>query len=130
MNTFWENAEVISRYSRADALADGVLVDVSELAKEAGFKFPVALTRAAYQDCVAWDNAKERTYQDESGRLWDIFSMALYAVRKNKAAGRVTFDVLRVKSGSTRPTKVTLTMVIGAGDTPEPVITVMFPGED
>src|SRR3990172_13277670 len=35
---------VIYSYSRADAINDGVLVDVSTLAKEAGIKYPVAVT--------------------------------------------------------------------------------------
>ena len=62
---------VISSYSRAQAIEDGVLIDVSEMAREAGFKHPVALTSAAWEDCVAWnsDNKKRQTYQDESGRL-------------------------------------------------------------
>jgi hypothetical protein len=33
---FWDDAEVIYAYTRAQALEDGVLVDVSEMAKEAG----------------------------------------------------------------------------------------------
>jgi hypothetical protein len=41
------NAEVISRYTRADALRNGVLIDVSAPAREAGFRWPVALARAA-----------------------------------------------------------------------------------
>lgn len=131
MNNFWEGAEVISSYSRADALADGVLVDVSELAREAGFKFPVALTSAVYSDCVAWDNAKEKAYQDESGRLWDIFTMALYTIRKGgRNTDTILFSVLRIPRGGKRPKNVALKMVIGPGDTPEPVITVMFPEED
>ena len=32
----FENADLIQRYSRADALRDGVLVDVSATAREAG----------------------------------------------------------------------------------------------
>ena len=32
---------VIYSYSRAQAIAEGVLVDVTEIAKEAGFKWPV-----------------------------------------------------------------------------------------
>jgi hypothetical protein len=35
----WEKMEVIHSYSRTQALEDGVLVDISPLAKEAGFKF-------------------------------------------------------------------------------------------
>ena len=45
---FWDDAEIIYPYTRAQALEDGVLVDVSEIAKEAGIKFPVALTAAVY----------------------------------------------------------------------------------
>jgi len=40
----FENADLIHRYTRADALRDGVLIDVTATAKEAGFKYPVALT--------------------------------------------------------------------------------------
>jgi hypothetical protein len=36
----------------ADGLRDGVLIDVSAVAREAGFKFPVALTAAAWAKCV------------------------------------------------------------------------------
>jgi hypothetical protein len=43
-----EGWEVISSYSRRDALEDGVLVDVSEFAKEAGFKWPLAVTRGVW----------------------------------------------------------------------------------
>ena len=36
--------EIICSYTRAQAIKDGVLIDVSEAAKEAGFKIPVAMT--------------------------------------------------------------------------------------
>ena len=34
---FWDDAEIISIYTRAQAIEDGVLVDVTDTAKEAGF---------------------------------------------------------------------------------------------
>jgi hypothetical protein len=37
-------ADLIHRYSRADALRDGVLIDAGETAEEAGICYPVALT--------------------------------------------------------------------------------------
>ena len=46
--------EVISTYSRAQAIEDGVLIDAGSMASEAGFKWPVALTSAVWADCVAW----------------------------------------------------------------------------
>ena len=39
---------VISVYTRAQAIGDGILVDVSETAREAGFKIPVAVTRTVW----------------------------------------------------------------------------------
>ena len=49
---FWDDAEVIYAYTRAQALEDGVLVDASEIAREAGIGFPVALTRAVWANYV------------------------------------------------------------------------------
>ncbi len=40
--------EVISSYSRAQAIEDGVLVDISGLAREAGFRYPVAVSRGVF----------------------------------------------------------------------------------
>ncbi|WP_325176197.1 DUF6573 family protein, partial [Xanthomonas hortorum] len=47
-------SDIIHSHTRANLLEDGDLVDVSALAREAGFKVPVAVTRAVWADCVAW----------------------------------------------------------------------------
>ncbi len=39
-----EDEEVIYSYTRSQALADGVLVDVTQAASEAGFRFPTAIS--------------------------------------------------------------------------------------
>ena len=41
----FENAYLIHRYTRADALRDGVLFDVSATAREAGYRNPCTLTQ-------------------------------------------------------------------------------------
>lgn len=46
-----DEAAVVSSYSRAQALEDGVLVDVTRMAKEAGFKVQVAQFHRRYHDC-------------------------------------------------------------------------------
>jgi hypothetical protein len=61
--------EVISAYSRAQAIDDGVLVDVTQPARETGFRHPVALTRAVWERCVAMSPAAERAGCDDRGRL-------------------------------------------------------------
>jgi hypothetical protein len=44
----FDDAEVIHRHTRADAIRDGVLIDVSATAREAGFLYPMALTAALF----------------------------------------------------------------------------------
>ena len=113
--------EVISSYSRAQAIEDGVLVDVTETAREARIKYPVALTRAVFERCVALP-PRYRGLEDVKGRLWDVLSMFRFAARRGG-------DTLLYKLIVTRRT-VILKAVIGPGDTPAPVITIMLPDED
>ena len=127
--------DVVFSYSRAQAIADGVLVDVSELARDAGFRLPVAMTSAAWANCVAWsrEDSARQVYQDQTGRLWDVVWMASCAAR---AAGHdqseLLFEVHRVpRDGrTTDAAPCQLKLVIGPGDTAEPVVTVLLPGED
>lgn len=124
---------VIYAYTRADAIADGTLVDVSQMAREAGFRLPVAMTSAAWADCVEWSEAdsQRQTNQDESGRLWDVLSMAAIAARKAEGE-RVPFQLYRVPRGgrATRPRLTTLHLHVGPGDDCAPVITILMPHED
>ena len=126
---------VISTYTRAQAIEDGVLVDVGSTAQEAGFKWPVALTVGAWADCVAWteDDSRQQVYQDESGRLWDVLYMASYAIRSSKDSGdQLLFQLYRVPHDghSTEAVLVTLKLIVGPGDASEPVITILLPQED
>lgn len=45
-----------------------MLIDADTSVREAGFSLPMALTQAAWVDCVAW-SADEAASQDEPGRL-------------------------------------------------------------
>ena len=127
---------VIYSYTRSQAIEDGVLVDVSETAKDAGFKFPVAMTRAAWEDCVAWstdDDKRHKTYQDEPGRLWDVVYMLFFAIKCSHCdKPEMLFKLHRVpRNGRGRlPKEIVLKSHIGPGDTPDPVITIMLPHED
>ena len=124
---------LIYTYSRADAIADGMLVDVSVMTREAGFRIPVAMTAAAWADCVTWSDSdsKRQTHQDETGRLWDVLWMASRVARR--ALGElVPFQFYRVPRGgrATRPRLTTLYLHIGPGDAGEPVLTILMPNED
>src|SRR4051812_2206240 len=80
----FDNADLIFAYTRADAIRDGVLIDVTATAKEAGFKYPVAVTAAVWAECVAIPPGV--VCQDESGRLWDVVTMLRWAIRTSKDA--------------------------------------------
>lgn len=137
----------ISEYSRAQAIADGVLVDISQADGCKGkFKFPVAMTRGAWAATVEAggtyraDGDEFETLdlpggQDVAGRLHDVCWMLLQAILRDrrKAGGpsdRVTFSVLVDERGNGRHHKVDLYSICGPGDDGEPVITIMLPTED
>jgi hypothetical protein len=106
---------------------------VTEAAKEAGFKVPVAITHAAWVDCVEWKtHVGTIGGQDESGRLWDVLWMAFLACKNLGEGQRRNFQLYRVQQdgGESGQSLVTLSVSIGPGDTFEPVITIMQPDED
>ena len=127
--------DVIYRYTREQAIADGVLVDVSNMARDVGIILPVAMTAAAWADAVAWQEAdnERQTYQDESGRLWDVLFMAAYAIRtQRRPDDRLLYQLRRIpRDGrSTTARELTLKLILGPGDDGKPVITILMPNED
>ena len=105
--------ELIFRYTRAQALADGVLVDVTEMAREAGFQIPVALTHAVWAEYVAVPEGVEG--QDEAGRLWDILWMCRHGIRQLQRQGSETLFSLHVRNDNRagEPPLVTLKAISG-----------------
>lgn len=128
--SLFDGGVMIYAYTRAQAIDEGSLIDVTDLARDAGFKVPVALTAKVWSDCVAWEQAREIAPQDETGRLWDVLTMARMAVRSQINVHRARFSVLRIASGHLRPSRARLDVLIGSGDQGEPVITIMQPEED
>jgi len=127
--------DVISTYTRAQALEDGVLIDAGPMAEEVGFKYSVAITSAAWSDCVAWDedDNQKQVYQDQSGRLWDVLYMAAHAVRVSTSiSNQILYQLYQVPCNgkAVKAKSVTLKLVIGPGDQGEPVNTIMLPDED
>jgi hypothetical protein len=122
--------DVIYTYTRARAVADGFQVDVTKTAQEAGIRFPVLITRAAYDAYVTVPPGVDG--QDEAGRLWDVVWMLRFAIHK-AAPGqdRLPF-ALYVRNDSHGPRLVKLVAACGPLDLndPQPAITVMMPDED
>jgi hypothetical protein len=121
---------VLFCYSRQQAIEDGVLVDASAIAKEAGFKWPVALTETLYHSYIvpALDLIAEG--QSITSRLWDVLNVLHYTISKAKDTTFLQFSVLLVMTPGASPVSIELTSVAGPGDDGEPVITIMLPDED
>jgi DNA repair protein RadC len=136
--TIHEEDDVIYTYTREQALADGVLVDVSKMAREAGFKFPTAVT-ADLHARLEINDAEISWGQSYDGRLWDVLWMASLGARKAGRTDRVSFQVILAEIDDRHPRRtqqntLTLWCMIGPGDQTctdegcgEPVITIGFP---
>ena len=136
---FW--GAPISVYTRAQAIKDGVLVDVTDTKerREAGFKYPTAVTIGVWTKVVTPPEEAKRFGESVEGRLWEVLWMLKVAIGKAKAKAARTgsnavddtvhFAVVATdQHGRAKVHK--LWSRCHAGDTPAPVITIMLEGED
>ena len=119
---------VIYSYTRAQAIEDGVLVDVTERAREAGLRYPVAVTQAVWADIITPDERARAFGQSESGRLWDTLYMLRHAA-VGVESSEIRYEVYYVMKAR-QQRRLTLKAVCGPGDGGEPVLTIMLPEED
>lgn len=131
--------EIISRYSREDALADGTLIDVTDMAREVGYDIPVALTRELAADVAAIPD-KYACGQDETGRKWDLLYVGFLNMKKllaknkrlqaeNKPLQMETVYTMEMPVGDSKVYSVQLTFTVEEGHD-RPVITLGRPGQD
>lgn len=126
------NCEVISTYTRAEALEDGELVDVSAWGSadkgfHGGFVCQVAFTRALWN---AVEDIPEglQGEQDTRGRAHDCLWMAVCALRaarrleNQEAEFQVSLPVSEEDGRLAR-----LFVSLHGGDKGEPVVTIGFP---
>jgi hypothetical protein len=122
---------IVHVYSRSQAVADGVQVEVTKTAEEAGISFPVFITRGVFELCVAIPPGV--SCQDEAGRLWDVVWMLRFAIlRARPGVQRIPVALYVRNSNTERPRLVKLIATCGPLDIddPQPAITVMLPDED
>jgi hypothetical protein len=122
--------DVIYSYTRKQAVADGVQVEVTKTAQEAGIKFPMFLTHAVFDSFVAVPEGV--TGQDEAGRLWDVVWMTRFAILRSHGHTDRLPVALYVRNDNRAPRLVKLVATCGPLDIddPQPAITVMLPDED
>ncbi|MYF37522.1 MAG: hypothetical protein F4219_01940 [Gammaproteobacteria bacterium] len=118
--------------SRAQALADGAIIDVSDLGRQVGFKWPVALTKATFEDAVLWteEDSEKQVPQNQKSRLFSVVgACADYVRSRGPQADRMRFRINRIpRDGESRGAKQRLLQVVAhPGDDGEPVLTIRIP---
>ena len=117
---------LIHSYSRVQAIEDGMLVDISALAREAGFKFPVAVTSRVFELL----NDTRQPGQSFEGRTWDLLMILRLKIKASNGTDTIYFSPLFNAKNHSNPKAYQLWSKCGPGDDGEPVITVMFTDED
>ena len=114
--------DLIYSYTRAQALADGVLVDVSERAQRAGIHHPTACTAGVWSliDCLPASDTDTLAGIVRDVRAEEVLRVMLAAIRQARGTDRVVFAALGAS----------LWAQCGPGDTEAAVITIMMQGED
>lgn len=124
---------IIAQYTRAQALADGALIDVSAMAREAGIVYPAAISQALSADIDAIP-AHLVGLASREGRLWDVLWMARCAMRDAPIdAERIAYELILPvgpEAATGFETTYAVQLVCGPGDDAEPVLTLMRTDED
>lgn len=107
--------DIISVYTRAQAIEDGVLMDLTPMAQETGFNYPVACTGEVWHAITR----NMQPGESERGRIHDLLFLLLCKI---KIAGKGT-DRLEFTGIFGRTVRRFLS-ICGPGDDAEPVITI------
>lgn len=107
------------------ALEERLIVPVSpELAKQAGFRVPVALSSAAWEECVEWAEAEAQE------ATWSILLAAHCAIRaKTERGATARFSLSRLAFGDAEASTVPLIAIVGPGDDKAPALTIYLDAE-
>jgi len=130
LNNFFSECDIIFSYTRAQAIADGVLVDLStDFPSDCGrlFKWPLACSAAVWSliETTSADSEVETALI-----VWDVAYMALIAIKSAPSSGssELQFNVMMPLTENSSEKR--LKLVCGPGDKGEAVLTIMLPEED
>lgn len=121
----------IDVYSRKQAIQDGLLVDVSEMAMEVGIRIPVAVTKRLWDDFIV--PAPKSIGQSVEGRLWDVLWLLLQEIRRGAmkmVSLPSTFGYLCYFAMGDTLKPIALKAVLDEGDDMQATITIMLAEED
>ena len=111
---------VIFSYTRKQAIDDGVLVDVTEIARRVGFVIPVAMTATCWAAIGHIYSKPEEKVMAVEVFLRRLHGRVAYEIVSGHSTDRITYKHADADTWA----------LVGPGDEGEPVLTVMLEGED
>lgn len=139
MNSFFENAEIMSVYSLQDALDDGVILCLStkeghEKDCRQFYKIPVYITQQLYGSHVEAANKLHPTDPEKAAEVvgWTIFDMLNMSVKIYKELSpqaRLFEYKLQDTPHTFNPKPIQTIAFAGPGVDGEPIVTFMLPEE-
>ena len=111
MSDIFDDFYVIFKYTRADALHDGVLIDITKLAKEFGFKIPSAVTNNLVSEI------------DVQTQLPVLLRTFIEKIKFGHGLG----EMISTETISVTGKLIEVILHVGGGDDGEPVLTLMLP---
>ena len=110
---------IISAYSRQEAIVDGLLIDVTDIAQRAGICYPVAVSRRLWFEYI--------NHTEPLGRLWEmLWVFKLKAIHED--SDMLSFN-MSFTGADGNYQLVNLWAICGPGDLGEEVITIMLPDD-
>ena len=128
-NTMFDDCTMIFEYTRAQAIADGVLIDLSTSfpSDTRLFKWPLACTATVWnliESAAAGEGVDPALY------VWDTVFLAHNAIKSKSDSGSSELFFKIMLPLTETGTEQKLKLVCGPGDSGEPVLTIMLPEED
>jgi len=127
---FFSDFEVVSSYSRADAIRDKCLFDLTAEARQCGFKLPLAVTESVFKDYLDPSPDLIAEGQSRVGRTLDLLHVLRAAILTAPSTDTLFFKVLFILEPGHPTVPIELKALIHPGDVGEPVLTVLLRHED
>jgi len=123
---------LIYSYTREEAIRDGYLVDVTDIAARLGFTVSAVVTAAVWKEYCEPDHLPDEPATIVREILW-LLHCALYGPlpcrREKTGIGEVIYFSIISGLGTEQEAPAELKAEMGPGDNGEPVLTIMLPDE-
>ncbi len=120
------------KITRKQALDEGKLRDVSDIAKEVGLLVPIYITSAVWDSWITPDDEGMKNGENEKTRLRNMMDKLLYYIRVHRQTNRsnlVYFPVPLTKRGKTENVQLLSHLGPIEKNDNRPCITIMTPEE-